>query len=239
MNDCRVSCIIPAYNEGPRIGHVLSVVFFSRFVDEIIVVNDASTDDTDYFIEQFLCEYPAAAEKLSYSVHSENKGKGGAITTGLALAGGSTILMLDADLNRLRTECVDQMVVPVLDGKVDMTITSLTRFLYTRVTNIDPLSGMRCLRREILDAIDCADTGFSIENQINEYVLKQRIPFIPLLDDYSRYVTKSEKYGFVEGIRRDHFMHREIRTHVGFSKFVFLSIGMFYYATKFKYEFLV
>ncbi len=42
----RVAAIIPAYNEGPRIASVLDVVRASPLVDEIIVVDDGSDDDT-------------------------------------------------------------------------------------------------------------------------------------------------------------------------------------------------
>ena len=42
----RVSAIVPAYNEGPRIAAVLDVVRQSKMVDEILVVDDGSSDDT-------------------------------------------------------------------------------------------------------------------------------------------------------------------------------------------------
>ena len=41
-----VSCIIPAYNEGPRIAQVLDIVRVQPLVDEVIVVDDGSQDDT-------------------------------------------------------------------------------------------------------------------------------------------------------------------------------------------------
>ena len=41
-----ISCIIPAYNEGPRIKAVLDVVAAHPLIDEIIVVDDGSSDDT-------------------------------------------------------------------------------------------------------------------------------------------------------------------------------------------------
>ena len=42
----RVSCIIPVYNEALRIGGVLAAVVGHSLIAEVIVVDDASTDDT-------------------------------------------------------------------------------------------------------------------------------------------------------------------------------------------------
>jgi cellulose synthase/poly-beta-1,6-N-acetylglucosamine synthase-like glycosyltransferase len=42
----RLSCIIPAYNEAARIGAVLDAVLGHPWIDEVIVVDDGSTDQT-------------------------------------------------------------------------------------------------------------------------------------------------------------------------------------------------
>lgn len=41
-----ISCIIPAYNEAPRIGAVLDAVLGHPLIDEVIVIDDGSTDGT-------------------------------------------------------------------------------------------------------------------------------------------------------------------------------------------------
>ena len=49
----KVSCIIAAYNEGPRIGAVLDAISNNSLIDEIIVVNDGSKDNTQAVVEQY------------------------------------------------------------------------------------------------------------------------------------------------------------------------------------------
>ena len=49
----KVSCIIPAYNEESRIANVLKVVENHPILDEVIVINDGSTDKTADVIRRF------------------------------------------------------------------------------------------------------------------------------------------------------------------------------------------
>ena len=59
----KVSCIIPAYNEGDRIQGVLSAVYNHPYVSELIVIDDGSSDQTKdvvgrFFVDEWLlCEH--------------------------------------------------------------------------------------------------------------------------------------------------------------------------------------
>jgi glycosyltransferase involved in cell wall biosynthesis len=81
--------LIPAYNEAARVGEVVAVA--RHHVDEVVVVDDGSTDET-----------VAAAEKVGARVlrHPQNRGKGAAIATALDYFGRSdaeVAILLDAD----------------------------------------------------------------------------------------------------------------------------------------------
>jgi glycosyltransferase involved in cell wall biosynthesis len=82
-----VSVVIPAKNEARNLEHVFATI--PEWVDEIVLVDGHSTDDT-----------VAVAEKLRPGiliVHQQGQGKGDALQAGFAAAKGEIIVMMDAD----------------------------------------------------------------------------------------------------------------------------------------------
>lgn len=90
----RVSLIIPAYDEGGRIGATLERVadYFSEqgYAHEILVVDDGSTDDTGEIVAQSFPDVRVIA-------YARNRGKGYAMRRGLAEARGAFRIVYDAD----------------------------------------------------------------------------------------------------------------------------------------------
>ncbi len=90
MNNLNVSCIVPVYNEGPRVLAVLDALIASGLIDEIVVINDGSSDDTESLLQQ-----KAGINFISYK---PNRGKSHAVKVGIEAARFDYIMMIDSDL---------------------------------------------------------------------------------------------------------------------------------------------
>jgi len=83
----KISVVVPARNEAPNLVHVLPHIPSS--VDEVILVDGHSTDDTIAVAQQLL-----PTIKI---IEQTGKGKGNALRLGFAACSGDIIVMLDAD----------------------------------------------------------------------------------------------------------------------------------------------
>jgi glycosyltransferase involved in cell wall biosynthesis len=86
----RITTIIPAFNREAYVTEAIrSVLAQTRPVDELIVVDDGSTDGTRRAVDEF-------GERVRYA-YQENAGAGAARNTGLSLATGDLVTFLDSD----------------------------------------------------------------------------------------------------------------------------------------------
>jgi glycosyltransferase involved in cell wall biosynthesis len=117
----KLSIIIPAFNEGKTISllldNVRTVELPEKMIKELIVVNDASSDNTEQQIINYQKQFPDC--HLLYFKHLKNSGKGAAIHTGIVKANGDYIIVQDADLEYDPREFAI-LLKPVLDGFADV-----------------------------------------------------------------------------------------------------------------------
>ncbi len=94
-----ISIIIPAYNEGARIGatldKILACIAQRSWEAEVIVVNDGSRDKTVEIVRPYVEKHP----KLRLLENPGNRGKGYSVRNGMLHAGGEVLLFSDADLS--------------------------------------------------------------------------------------------------------------------------------------------
>ena len=88
----KVSVIIPVYNERGTVSETIARVRASPVEKEIIVVDDASTDETAEIVSSL------AGDDLTLIRQARNQGKGAAIRRGLEAVTGDVVIIQDADL---------------------------------------------------------------------------------------------------------------------------------------------
>ena len=112
-----VSIIIPAYNEENKIKDTLLGVVDIEEINEIIVVDDGSSDNTEKAAKSIV------NDKIKVFKLDRNRGKGYALNYGLkkAMENADIIGFLDGDLGSSSSETI-KLIKPVINNEVDVTI---------------------------------------------------------------------------------------------------------------------
>src|SRR5258708_39640318 len=87
-----ISVVIPVFNEATTIDAVIDRVLICGFDTEVIVVDDASTDDTREILAR------VSDPRVKCFFHASNRGKGAALRLGFAAATNPYVFVQDADL---------------------------------------------------------------------------------------------------------------------------------------------
>jgi glycosyltransferase involved in cell wall biosynthesis len=116
-----LSIIVPAYNEGERLGKSLRTIlaYLNEYApqSELIVVDDGSTDETAETARVELGECQNV--RSSVISYKSNLGKGRAVRLGLLASRGDIALFTDADLSTPITE-TPKLVDPIAHGECDV-----------------------------------------------------------------------------------------------------------------------
>jgi len=183
-----VSVVVPAMNEGKTIAEVLRGIAAQKEVNEIIVVDGHSTDNTLEIARQTI---PSVK-----TIIQSGKGKGDALKAGFQAASGDIVVAIDADgsmdpaeipqfIRSLRGDydfAKGSRFLPE-SGTEDMTL--LRRFgnkTFTVLVNIlygtsysDCCYGYFALKKSAFNAIGVKSDGFEIETEINIRAGKKRL----------------------------------------------------------------
>ena len=129
--DSSVAVVIPAKNEAATIGAVLdTVLIHDQLVDELVVVNDHSSDDTSTVADH----HGARVVRLE-----GRSGKGAAMRAGVASTTAEIVVFLDADVLNTTADYVARLIQPLLERPA----TQLVKGFYERPLHNMPTGGGR------------------------------------------------------------------------------------------------
>lgn len=121
----KLSVIIPARNEEKSIRKVIKIVKQNPNVDEIIVVDNNSTDKTSVL----------ANNEGAKVIFCKEQGKGYAIEKGLLEAKNEIVVFIDADINNYSKDLIKTLSDPIINDDIDF-VKSMFQRTGGRVTEL-------------------------------------------------------------------------------------------------------
>ncbi len=185
---------MPVYNEIYTIGQIIENVVKVPILKEIIIVDDFSDDGT----REYLTEINGMEDEfnvIKVLFHSENRGKGAALRTGLKAVTGDIVIIQDADLE-YSPDDYPQLIELIVEDKADVVYGSrflgkhrvflFTHYLGNKIINLfanllyntiltDLYTCYKAFRTEILEGMDIKSNSFGFEAEFTANVLKRRL----------------------------------------------------------------
>jgi glycosyltransferase involved in cell wall biosynthesis len=198
------SCIIPFYNEGERILHVLTTLQKCKSISEILCVDDGSTDGNSEKIRRIVPNVRVIQLK-------QNQGKAFAISEGFRNSHGTNILLFDADLTRINVIQLETAIRFFCTHQtIDMIILRKTPDPWYIIRTDIVISGQRLVRKnDLTQILNTHPNRFTIELAINNYMLTHHktVGWLPLT---CQDLYKREKYGLLQGSVRELAMYKDV-----------------------------
>ncbi len=225
----KISVVIAAFNEAPRIADVLKVVENHPLIDEVIVINDGSVDNTSQVVRKF---------NVKLIENEKNIGKTLSVKKGIDAAKNDLIMLLDADLQGLTEKSIEKLANPVLTGQVDWTLSYRNNsFLIMKLLQLDWISGERVIPRKFLmDPLISSrpEVGYSLEVLMNKSLLGNRRSFQSVYLKNVINTRKSEKVGFRAGTYNDFAVIGQMLRVLPLHQFVWQFVTMAYLNKKYQ-----
>lgn len=179
--DHRIAALVPAFNEAPFIPGVISTM--PAYVDVIIVVDDASTDDTSS------AALSVGDPRVAITRHESNQGLGAALISGhlSAIQAEADITVVMAGDGQMPPEHLPRLLDPIIDDRGEFTKGN-------RFYSPESMKGMprhRVFGNIVLTFLTKAATGYwNLVDPQNGYAamaadVQQRIDWPSVAKDYS------------------------------------------------------
>jgi len=209
----KLSIVMPVYNEYATIEEILSRVEATGLADEIVIVDDGSTDGTRELLHELASKYPIT----NLILHQHNQGKGAAVRTGIQAARGELILIQDADLEYDPRD-YPSLLKPIEEGVADVVygsrflgaprrstmfwhmianklLTLFTNILYNSILS-DMETGYKLFKSEVIKSIPLRARRFDFEPEVTAKLLKRHIRIFEVpISFYPREYSEGKKIG--------------------------------------------
>ncbi|RYY40960.1 MAG: glycosyltransferase family 2 protein [Chitinophagaceae bacterium] len=226
-----LSVIVPVFNEQQYIFEVLRRVCLTDVPGvsrELVVVDDASTDNTALEVERFISAHPQFDVRLYR--HQNNLGKGGAVQTAIAQVRGEWLLIQDADFEYDPADYPD-LVTPLVKGQADVVYGSrfigskphrvlffyhfmANRFLttlsnwFTNLNLTDMETGYKAFRTEIVKPLRLYEKRFGFEPEITAKM--SRVPKVRIYEVgiayHGRTYEEGKKINWKDGVKAIYYV---------------------------------
>jgi glycosyltransferase involved in cell wall biosynthesis len=214
-----LSVVMPVFNESDTIASVIKTVLSQKPVEQLVVVDDCSTDGTWDKLQPLAQNEP----RIKLTRHSVNQGKGAALRTGFAQATSSIVIIQDADCEYDPAEYY-RLLIPILSGKADVVFGSRfvgsdahrVLFYWHSLGNkfLTTLSNMasginltdmevcyKTFRREIIQKVTIEENRFGFEPEITAKVAKLKVRIYEVaVSYYGRTYAEGKKIGWRDGV---------------------------------------
>ena len=213
-----LSVVIPVYNEVGTVREAVNRVRAVDIVEEIIIVDDYSTDGT----RDLYTEIQPLVKKII--LLPENQGKGNAIREGLTHVTGEFVVIQDADLEYNPQEYIN-LIQPLLDGKADVVygsrflsagphrvlyywhsvanywLTTLSN-IFTNINLTDMETCYKMFRTSVIKQIQIEEKRFGLEPEITAKLARLGARFYEIGISYDgRTYEEGKKIGLKDAFR--------------------------------------